>query len=289
MALVGTSSCIEYGDGEGGFQKGINSMKEHRFASQELRAALSGIAEQLKQTQSARGRRVKKERPDGYELEWVPDPPDEMGLNKVTFINVQVDLWRQLGSILERIANGENARLLFGQHLRTNPLKDGEHRLRALAYWSVRAQEPAADDAEALQLARGIVPIQKNLTRDTLRKYAQRHRARCLCLLSLHPNWVFKFESSDVEIRALGHGVAPLVSYLQKKEGKERSRKPPAFESIFDVLYVKVAHQNKDQVAMQPAFLGMSMNADELPPGARLHIEKRGALLGNIRVWADQH
>jgi hypothetical protein len=253
-------------------------VKDRTTASQELRVALTGIAKHLKQTESARGRRIRKERKDGHELEWVPDPPDDMGLNVVTFINVKIDLWRELGAILERIAKGENARQLFGQHLRTNPSKDGEHRKRALAYWSIRARDPKAGDAEALDYARKIVPISKILRPDTLRKYAQRHRARCLCLLSLHPNWVFKFESSAIEISALGSGIAPLVNYLRKKESSERWRLPPPFKTIADVLSVKSAG------ADQAAFPGMSLCAEELPPGVSLRIKKRDALLGNIRV-----
>lgn len=254
-------------------------MKDRPFASQELRAALSGIAKQLKQAESAQGRRIRKERHDGYDLEWVPDPPDNMGLNVVRFINVQVDLWRELGAILERIAEGENARQLFGQHLRTNPSKYGEHRLRALAYWSIRARDPEAGDAEAMEFARRVVPISKILRPDTLRKYAQRHRARCLCLLSLHPNWAFKFESSDIEISALGRGIAPLANYLRKKEGREKLRVPPPFKTVADILYVKAAG-----LPDQAAFPGMSLHAEELPPGASLCIEKRDALLGTIRV-----
>jgi hypothetical protein len=254
-------------------------VKEHPFASKELCAALSGIAKQLKQTGSARGRRIRKKRRDGYELEWVPDPPDDMGLNKVTFINVKVDLWRELGAILEGIAEGENARQLFGQHMRTNPSKYGEHRLRALAYWSVRARKPEAGDVEALELARKVVPISKILSPDTLRKYAQRHRARCLCLLSLHPNWVFRFESSDIEIGARGRGIAPLVNYLRKKEGREKWRLPPPFRTVADVLYVKAEGQPDEA-----AFPGMSLQAEELPPGASLRLEKRDALLGSIHV-----
>jgi len=253
-------------------------VKERSFASQELLAVLAEIGKQLKQTESARGRRIRKERHDGYELEWVPDPPDDRGLSKVTFINVRVALWRELGAILERIAGGENARQLFGQHLRTNPSKDGEHRTRALAYWSVRARDPEADDVEALDLARKIVPISKVLRADTLKKYAQRHRARCLFLLSLHPNWVFKFESSTIEISALGHGLAPLVNYLRKKESKEKWLSPPEFKTISDVLSVKTAGLDRT------AFPGMSLYAEELPPGASLRLDKRDALVGTVRV-----
>jgi hypothetical protein len=254
-------------------------MKGTSFASSELRAALSGIARELKQAQSARGKRVRRDRPDGYDLEWVPDPPDERGFTTVSFTNVRLDLWRELGAILEKVADGASARHLFGQHLRTNPSKEGEHRLRALAYWSVRAKDPQASDAEAIELARRIVPISKALRADTIRKYAQRHRARCLYLLSLHPNWVCKFKSSDIQIRALGRDIAPLIHHLRKKESREKWRRHPPFENFAEVLLVKVPG-----LPDKAAFPRMSLYAEELPPGASLNITKRSALLGDIRV-----
>lgn len=258
-------------------------MKELRLASEELRTALRGIAEQLQRTASANGKWVRKDHSHGYDLNWEPDPPNDLGLNKVTFSNVNVELWRELGSILEEIAEGKCARRLFGQHLRTNPAKDGEHRLRALAYWSARARAPSADDTEALELARAIAPTAKALKPGTIRKYAQRHRMRCLCLLSFPSCWVFKFESSDVEIRALGQGIGPLVHYLQKKEGREAWRKPVPFKEPSDVLYIQPTDV-VDDASAQPAFPGMSLNAEELPPGASLRIERRDAILVHMRV-----
>lgn len=252
----------------------------NHLASRKLCASLSEIAETLKETESARGRWVRKERSDGYDLEWEPDPPDEMGLNAVTFINVEVDVWRELGSILERVAKGENARRLFRQHLRTNSAKHGEHRLRALAYSSARARNPEADDEEALEFARKIVPKSRRLTRDTLRKYAQRHRARCLCLLAFHPNWAFRFETSDIEIRALGPGIKPLVEHLRKKESRDSWRKPLPFRTPADVLVVKT----KGKQESEPAFPGISLHAEELPPGASLRLEKRDAILEQVQV-----
>jgi len=261
-------------------------MKDQRFASELLRASLSGIAEQLQKTKSARGRRIRKEHAGGYDLEWAPDPHDEMGLSKVTFINVDLELWRELGSILERIAKGENARRLFGQHLRTNPAKDGEHRLRALAYWSVRARDPEADDAPALDQARRIFPALRHLTPATLRKYAQRHRARCLVLLSLHPNWKLCFESSDIEIPAMGLDLLTLINHLRKKEDRAKWRKPP-FESIADALFVTP----KGKQERQPAFPGLTLHAEELPQGVPFHLEGRDAILETIHVTypADEH
>jgi hypothetical protein len=58
------------------------------FASFELRSLLGSIAEQLKNTESATGKRIKKPTQGGYVLEWVPDPPDKNGLSVVRFINV---------------------------------------------------------------------------------------------------------------------------------------------------------------------------------------------------------
>ena len=109
-------------------------------ASYELCCFLGSIAEQLKSTESATGKRVKRVTKDGYSWNWVPDPPDKNGLSRASFINVRVQYWRELGTLLERIANGEDARKVFGQDKRTKPRKDGEHQLRALAYWAVRAQ-----------------------------------------------------------------------------------------------------------------------------------------------------
>jgi hypothetical protein len=258
-------------------------VKEHRLASEELRTALRSIAEQLQKTASASGKWVRKDDSQGYDLNWEPDPPNDLGLNKVTFINVNVQLWRELGSILEDIAEGKCARRLFGQHLRTNPAKDGEHRLRALAYWSARARAPSAEDAEALELARAIAPTAKTLKPGTIRKYAQRHRMRCLCLLSFPSCWLFKFESSGVEIRALGQDIGPLVHYLQKKEGRESWRKSALFSKATDVLYIRPA-DGDDDASAPPAFPGMSLNAEELPPGASLRIERRDAIVAHMRV-----
>ena len=231
-------------------------------ASYELRVFLQSIAQQLKETESATGRRVKRPTADGYELEWVPDPPDKNGLSKVSFINVRVEQWRELGTILERVANGEDARKLFGQDKRTKPSKIGEHRLRALAYWSVRAKAPAASDGAAIELARRIVTSQARLTAATIRKYAQRHRQRCLALLSGYPNWVLHFEHSDIQIRLPGPAIVPLLRYLRKKGSLEDYLKTPQFERPSDVLFYTPKRDDDRPGIRSPAFPGMSMHME---------------------------
>lgn len=231
-------------------------------ASYELRTFLASIAKQLKETRSSKGKIVERLTSDGREFSWIPDPPDSNGLSDVSFANVRVEQWRELGLILERVAGGEDARQLFGQDKRTKPSKIGEHRLRALAYWSVRARAPSASDTGAMTLARSIISPSAKLTAATVRKYAQRHRERCLVLLSGRADWVAHFESSEIRIRLLGQSILPLLSYLRKKSSRGGLPKSSKFERLSDALFHAPQRTDGGLSIQEPAFPGMSLHME---------------------------
>ena len=230
-------------------------------ASYELCCFLRSIAEQLKNTESATGKRVKRVTKDGYCWNWVPDRPDKNGLSRVSFINVRVQYWRELGTLLERIANGEDARKVFAQDKRTKPRKDGEHTLRALAYWAARARNPPANDRKAIELATRIVPNSKPLTAPTIRKYAQRHRMRCLMVLAHSPAWIMKFKGTKIEIQLLGAGIQPLIRHLRKKESRTPWRPPPNFKGMGNLLFYTPSRRDGSPGITMPAFPGMTMHS----------------------------
>lgn len=230
-------------------------------ASYELSCFLASIADQLKGTESATGKPIKKATKEEYTVEWVPDPPDKNGLSRVNFINVRVQYWCELGSLLGRIANGEDARKVFGQDKRTKPRKDGEHQVRALAYWSVRARNPPASDKNAIDLALMIVQNSKPLTATTVRKYAQRHRLRCLMLLAHSPAWVLKFKGTDIQIQLLGDNIQPLIHYLRKKERHIAWRRPPNFNGMWDLLFDTPKRKDGSPGIATPAFPGMQIES----------------------------
>ena len=133
---------------------------------------------------------------------------------------------RELGTILMRITNGEDARRLFRQHERTKPSNKGEHRVRALAYWAQFGQDPEshANRCAAIEAARTILPLQKKLADSTIKRIAGDHRKSVLGDLQQRTSVVFEFGPHH-QVRCLGkQKVANLCAYLKKKSQRTKHR-----------------------------------------------------------------
>jgi hypothetical protein len=97
-------------------------------------------------TQWTRGRFVKRNIVGGYTHSFLwKEGPNSVGLSQI-----DIEALRELGRILTRVSEGEDARLLFSQNRRGKPKKTGEHQFTAMACWSVRALNPSAKDRRPL-------------------------------------------------------------------------------------------------------------------------------------------
>jgi hypothetical protein len=240
----------------------VRHRKYGEFASPPLRTHLRTIGKQLYDTTPKTAKVLQRQKAGVITFVRVSERPDKHGLSSVLFHNVRVDLWRELGSLLMRLAEGEDARRLFAQHKRVKPSKIGEHHNRALAYWFERAKNPAAKDTKALALARRMAPGGERLSAPTIRKYAQRHLLRCLTVLSGNPYFVLHFEGTRVRLRMLGPAVRPLWLHLSKKSARGRRIPPDVFPRLSDALYYQPKHAGDDPRQSAPAFPGMSMKME---------------------------
>src|SRR5688572_25747240 len=124
-------------------------MKKKQQASDELLSYLPRIADLLKTHRQGDGEVVKRMSLKDYTI--------------VCLYKVPSKCVNELGAILERIADGEDAYKLLRQNERTKPNKQAEHRAIAVAYYSTWAQNfPARDaKAKARRKARSLFPEMK--------------------------------------------------------------------------------------------------------------------------------
>jgi hypothetical protein len=159
----------------------MKGVKAAGQASPELLAYLPAIAEQLVNYRSTVHR-------DGNEP-WL-----HMRTSKdrtvICLDNVPRRFVRELGAILLRLGGGENAHTLFRQNERRKPTKTSTQRAVALAYYSMRAIDPAGSESPALRKVRSLFPEYAHSSDATLRKYAQRNRKRALGVLRLNGRFV---------------------------------------------------------------------------------------------------
>jgi hypothetical protein len=152
-------------------------------ASEELLANLPIIARRMMEptrTERTKGKTVKRKTKNGWSYTYVMNPLS----NSVGLSQIHVRSLRELGALLCRIAACEDARKLFRQNERTKPVKGSDHHTRALAYWSIRALDPAVGDTRAMRKANAVIPRSKDLSNSTIRKIAQKYRDRSMWLLA---------------------------------------------------------------------------------------------------------
>lgn len=126
---------------------------------------------------------------------------------------------RELGALLMRISNGEDARRLFRQDERSKPSREREHHNVALAYWATFAI--AHDRDAAIAAARKITPT---LSKRSILDIKGRHRRRSLRMLNVDGRATFE-QIAGVEIKApTRQQYAALTAYLRKK--RKHSRDP---------------------------------------------------------------
>ena len=162
-------------------------------------------------------------RTEQTKIKWRKDgrPAFQRGPNLIGLFNVEVTYILELGALLQRIAQGEDACELFRQKKHSKPSKRDEHEFRALAYWSIRALDPGARGtrAHALQKARDVIAGGADLSDSYIAKLAQNHRDKALILLE-HGDSAgpvrFKGGKEVVYLRSFAQ-VAALREYLRKK------------------------------------------------------------------------
>jgi hypothetical protein len=114
---------------------------------------------------------------------------DGASLSQATVRAVHLQHLHELGSILIQIADGVDARDLFGQSGRHKPKQTAAHRAGALAYFSARIRNPKANDAPAIVAAQLF--LRKGISAKTVRKIAQKHRDLSLEALSNHDGYLW--------------------------------------------------------------------------------------------------
>jgi hypothetical protein len=198
----------------------MKNKKTGDAASDELLRHLAGIARCIMEpsrTETTKGKVVKRKISTGVSYRYWIDP----GFNTIGLHRVPVRAFRELGSLLSRIASGEDARTLFRQNERVKPSKKGEHQSRALAYWSTRALNPSASDKRAVRTANDVVPRPKDLSDATIRKIAQRYRQDCMWLLAQGPKLKDPKVSGGKTIKLRRPElIANLQEYLRKKSAR---------------------------------------------------------------------
>lgn len=130
-------------------------------------------------------------------------------------LQCHLDWVHMLGKQVERVARGENARRVFGQHKRTKPRSTIPVRV-AMIYWAARSVDPRAKDAAALREVRLQLPDATKLADSTLRGLAKRHRSAAFRLLELFPSAYLP----EGDTRPL----AELQRYLARKSGSSGGR-----------------------------------------------------------------
>jgi hypothetical protein len=166
--------------------------------------------------EATKGRLVKRSTKAGYTVTYKMD----LGVNYIGLGRVPVRSLRELGSLLARIAAGEDARKLFRQNENKKPNKRGEHATRALAYWSVRALNPSAKDTRALMKANSIVPDARRLGAATIRKIAQKHREWAIGFLTMSGIKDPKLINGQIVRLRRPKQIAALREYLRKKSAR---------------------------------------------------------------------
>ena len=189
-------------------------------ASDELLRRLADIARCMMEpsrTETTKGKVVKRKISTGVSYRYLIDP----GINTIGVHRVPVKTFRELGSLLLRIASGDDARTVFRQNERVKPSKKSEHQARALAYWSTRALNPSAIDKRALRTANDVVPRPKYLSDATVRKIAQRYRQDCMWLLAqgLKLKDLKVVGGKTIKLRH-PEQIANLQKYLRKKSAR---------------------------------------------------------------------
>jgi hypothetical protein len=183
-------------------------------ASVHLLAHLPHLARQMKSplpVQETQGRFKKRNLANGYTHEFLWKSPTTVGL-----FQIDVKALRELGCLLERIDDGEDARVLFRQTGKKKPKRTAEHQTTAMAYWSVRALNPCA-----LRKARSIYP-QLNLSDATIRKLAQTYREMSLNVLRMGAKFgPLKFKESRTYINLRSEAqIDALREHLRKKSAR---------------------------------------------------------------------
>lgn len=130
------------------------------------------------------------------------------GLTHATVRTVHLPHLHELGSILIQIANGVDARKLFGQkgRRRTPAVTLTKNKIASLAYYSARARDPKANDAPAIKAARLFL---KKGTKGSINKMAQTNRDWCLETLSKHDAYICV--CGDGVISGTAHQIDPVV------------------------------------------------------------------------------
>ena len=188
-------------------------------ASVHLLAHLPHLARQMKsplRVQETQGRFKKRNLANGYTHDFLWKSPTTVGLSRI-----DVKALHELGCLLERIDDGEDARALFRQTGKKKPKRTAEHQTTAMAYWSVRALNPSAKDQPALRKARSIYP-QLNLSDATIRKLAQTYREMSLNVLRMGAKFgPLKFKESRTYIYLRSEAqIDALREHLRKKSAR---------------------------------------------------------------------
>jgi hypothetical protein len=136
--------------------------------------------------------------------------------SSVILTNVGLRYIQEIGSLLIRISNGENARLLFRQDKRTKPTRERDHKNMALAYWAEFAID--LNQSAAMKAARTILPrASDRRILDLKGKY----RRQALARLNLAGRPVAYVIGDGVEIAAPSkRQYASLIKYLRKKSAR---------------------------------------------------------------------
>lgn len=126
---------------------------------------------------------------------------------------------RELGKVLHRISNGEDAHRLFRQDERSKPSKEREHKNAAFAYWATFAV--AHGQAAAIAAARKIVPT---LSARSILDIKGRHQRRSLRMLNVVQPVTYEVRAGVEITTPTRQQYAALVAYLRKKQARRNVR-----------------------------------------------------------------
>ncbi|HEY0686169.1 MAG TPA: hypothetical protein VGD45_27755 [Steroidobacter sp.] len=130
---------------------------------------------------------------------------------------------RELGTILMRITNGEDAYRLFRQNERKKPSMTVDHQIGAIAYWATFAKNPDSprNRKAAIAAVRRILPSLQKLSDSTIKRIAGNHRRTALQMLELREGITYEFAPGK-KIRTVGEErIQVLREYLAKKSARE--------------------------------------------------------------------
>jgi hypothetical protein len=190
-------------------------------ASDDLLRYLKGIAAAMidpLRVEHTKGRIVKRKTAHGESHTYVMN----RGENTIGLWRVDPKHVRELGTILMRVTNGEDAYRLFRQNERKKPSMTGDHQIGAMAYWATFAKDPDSqrNRKAAIAAVRRILPSLQNLSDSTIKRIAGDHRRTALQILELREGITYEFAPGK-KIRTLGEErIQVLREYLAKKSAR---------------------------------------------------------------------